>query len=267
MPWKVSSAVEERLKFIARLIEGEAMAKGGGGIARQAPMSVLEVGRLTRSAFVGGAPGLQLAITANATKSWRLFYGLPGDKRRRALNLGRYPGVSLADARRRANEALATALAGDDPKTLRQARARQSTLFVDAALDRYLGHCASENDARTAGDKAGAFASHVRPTLGRMALPHVRRSDLMALLDGLVDRHGMRRNLYAYLHHFMAWAVERDLIEANPLAGVRAPKPVAARDRVLSDDEIRALWLAEGETAALARVRTGNRAPLSLNAH
>lgn len=25
MPWKVSSAMEERLKFLARLIEGEAM--------------------------------------------------------------------------------------------------------------------------------------------------------------------------------------------------------------------------------------------------
>ena len=74
------------------------------------------------------------------------------------------------------------------------------------------------------------------------------------LLDGLSDRPAIRRNLYVYLHHFLRWAAERDLIQSNPLESVAAPKAVKQRDRVLSDEEISALWPAEGIMADIARL-------------
>jgi integrase len=217
-------------------------------------MTALAVERLRESAFVGGAPGLQLMISSGGARTWRLYYRLPSDLRRRAMTLGRFPDVSLSDARRRAGEALALAADGVDPKTARAKRAKRSTLTVDATLDSYLAACAGLNDPHTLRDKRSAFANHVRPTLGSRSLPTVTRPEWLAVLDGLAARPGIRRNLYAYLHHFLGWANERDMIDVNPLLGVRAPKPVAARDRVLSDDEIRALWGCEGETATLARL-------------
>jgi integrase len=230
------------------------MAKGAPGLARGRVMTALAVERLRESAFVGGAPGLQLMISFGGARTWRLFYRLPGALQRRAMTLGRFPEVSLSDARRRAGEALALAADGVDPKTARAKRAKRSALTVDAVLDAYLAACAGLNDPHTLRDKRGAFANHVRPGMGSRALSSVARADWLAVLDGLTARPGIRRNLYAYLHHFLAWANERDMIDANPLLGVRAPKPVAARDRVLSDEEIRALWACEGETATLARL-------------
>jgi integrase len=43
---------------------------------------------------------------------------------------------------------------------------------------------------------------------------------------------------------FFNWAVESDLIVTSPVDGVRAPNPETSRDRVLTDDELKAVWLA-----------------------
>jgi integrase len=54
--------------------------------------------------------------------------------------------------------------------------------------------------------------------------------------------------LLTRLRTFFGWCVAHDLIAADPSAGVRKPAKEKSRDRVLTDDEIRALWAA---TAAL----------------
>src|SRR3546814_2112596 len=38
------------------------------------------------------------------------------------------------------------------------------------------------------------------------------------------------------------WAVERDILDASPVAGIQPPGAETSRDRVLSDDEIRWFW-------------------------
>jgi integrase len=40
------------------------------------------------------------------------------------------------------------------------------------------------------------------------------------------------------------WLVERDVLAANPCAGLKAPTAETSRDRVLSDDEIKQVWKA-----------------------
>ena len=40
------------------------------------------------------------------------------------------------------------------------------------------------------------------------------------------------------------WAVDRGIVEANPAAGIKPPHREHPRDRILTDDEIRALWAA-----------------------
>jgi integrase len=50
--------------------------------------------------------------------------------------------------------------------------------------------------------------------------------------------------VYAALSKFFSWAVERRRIRASPVAGVAKPHNSVARDRILSDDEIRKFWRA-----------------------
>jgi len=42
----------------------------------------------------------------------------------------------------------------------------------------------------------------------------------------------------------LRWCVDRDLISANPIAGMRRPATEKSRDRVLTDNELAAIWRA-----------------------
>lgn len=224
--------------------------------SRKRPLSDLQVRSLQTSASVGGAAGLECVVSAKGTKSWRLYYRIAGDpsQRRRALGLGRYPTVSLAEARERANAALKLASEGRDPRHARSERVEANDRMVDAAVERYLAWCDVSNAPGTAEDKRSLFRSRILPRLGGMPVRAVARQDVMSLLDSLGHTPSRRRAAYSYLRHFFEWAVERELVDANPCAGVRAPKAVPPRDRVLEDAEIVELWRAEGTFADMARL-------------
>jgi integrase len=63
----------------------------------------------------------------------------------------------------------------------------------------------------------------------------------------------------ALLHAILGWASGTGRIEANPAAGIPRPFEEKARDRVLSEDEIRAIWAgldaAPGEAASKVAMR------------
>ncbi|WP_060845803.1 tyrosine-type recombinase/integrase [Methylobacterium ajmalii] len=52
---------------------------------------------------------------------------------------------------------------------------------------------------------------------------------------------------FAALRKMFGWAVERGILEASPAEGLKPPSPEIARDRVLSDVELAAVWRAAGE--------------------
>jgi integrase len=65
----------------------------------------------------------------------------------------------------------------------------------------------------------------------------------------LSDARG--RHMARTLSKFFNWLLQQRLVTANPCAGVHVPPPGAARERVLSDDEIRWVWLAADKIGLL----------------
>ena len=68
-------------------------------------------------------------------------------------------------------------------------------------------------------------------------------------IPGLVRRNSgesdsVARVSHARLSKFFAWLMERRLITANPCTGIWRPNAGPARERVLTDDEVRWFWLA-----------------------
>src|SRR4029077_15006834 len=57
-----------------------------------------------------------------------------------------------------------------------------------------------------------------------------------------VDRPIMANRALGHISKFFNWLCEQDIIAASPSAGVKPPAKENARDRVLSDAEIKALW-------------------------
>ncbi|MEZ6030752.1 MAG: integrase family protein [Hyphomonadaceae bacterium] len=225
-------------------------------LSRKRPLSDREIRSLTETASVGGAPGLECVVSPKGTRSWRLLYRVKGDPaaRRRSMGLGRYPGVSLAEARLRAEDALRLASNGEDPQRVRTKKVREhDVLFADCMKD-YLAWCAGVNARGTVADKHSLANNHLLPAFGDRPVRAIDRAEIVALLDRLGAQPARRRAAYSYLRHFFQWAVERDLVAHNPCLAIRSPRVVASRDRVLTEDEIRALWKAEGMFAHISRL-------------
>jgi integrase len=68
------------------------------------------------------------------------------------------------------------------------------------------------------------------------------------LVEGVAeDRPVLANRVHAALSKFFNWLASRDVIVASPCAGVTRPSKEEPRDRILSDDELKAVWLAAGE--------------------
>jgi integrase len=89
-----------------------------------------------------------------------------------------------------------------------------------------------------------ALRRELAPWWGR-PLRNVTKRDVVALLDSVFDRAPLMANrMLAHLKQLFSWAVERDILRASPIAGMKRPASEESRDRVLTEDELVAVWRA-----------------------
>ncbi|MFH1572712.1 MAG: tyrosine-type recombinase/integrase, partial [Acidobacteriota bacterium] len=73
----------------------------------------------------------------------------------------------------------------------------------------------------------------------------LKRMQIRDYLDRMAKtRPVMANRCLAYLRKMYNWALSKDLVEYNPCAGIPLPGKENQRDRVLSEDEIKAIWQA-----------------------
>jgi integrase len=74
----------------------------------------------------------------------------------------------------------------------------------------------------------------------------ITRRDVLDILDRVVDGGApiAANRVHAAVRKFFNWAVARDILAASPCTGVKPPTAERARERVLSDDELRFVWQA-----------------------
>ncbi|WP_349569314.1 tyrosine-type recombinase/integrase [Azotobacter salinestris] len=90
------------------------------------------------------------------------------------------------------------------------------------------------------------FEKDVLPFLGNMAVADVKKGHITEVTDALLARgvNRMPKLIFSLMRQMFRFAVDRDLIEHDPTASIRKAKiggKDVERDRVLSDEEIRAL--------------------------
>jgi integrase len=88
----------------------------------------------------------------------------------------------------------------------------------------------------------------VYPKLGARQMDSILRSEIVRLLDKIEDEHGagMANNTLAHIRKIMNWHSTRTDDFRSPIVrGMARTKPKErARDRILTDDELRAVWRA-----------------------
>jgi integrase len=193
-------------------------------------------------------PGLYLVVQPSGTKSWAVRYRHNGQTRKHTL--GTYPAVDLKAARTLGGKALRTAAEGRDPgREKAQARSAQRDTIERVSAQFIERHCRRANRPRTAQETERLLRLHVLPRWRGRIVHEITRRDVLDMLDRIVDGGApiAANRALAAVRKMFNWAVARDIIAISPCAGVKPPTTERSRDRVLSDGELRAVWLAADE--------------------
>lgn len=178
-------------------------------------------------------PGFGVRVATSGALSWVLLTREGG--RRKRVTLGGYPAMSLSKAREAARVALSEIHEGTF------GRKKASMTFEAALVEWY----AREQRARKSfWQVEQAIRLHVLPFLGRHQLDQITKADLMRVIDRVADQGKLTQanRVRAFVVRFFNFATERDLLTASPAATLPRPTVEVSRDRVLSRDELLAVW-------------------------
>ena len=105
---------------------------------------------------------------------------------------------------------------------------------------------------RTAAAIERRLRKNIVPVIGGVALGDLHRRDATRVIDAVMRRDAPIEAARAFedLRAMLRWAVARGDLDHNPIDGMRKPATSKPRERVLSDDEIRTLWVGLGEALA-----------------
>jgi integrase len=180
-------------------------------------------------------PGLYFIVQPSGVKSWAVRYRLNG--RTFKHTLGRYPLFDLKTAREAGAKALRAVAEGGQPGA-------QRTDTVDAAVTQFIErHGKRRYRPRSLHEAERLLHRHVLANWRSRKLNSISCADVRALLDSIEAPWAANRTLNL-VSKFFNWCVEVDLLEASPVAGIKKPFAEPSRDRVLTDDELRAVWRA-----------------------
>lgn len=194
-------------------------------------------GELQTDYFDTQCSGLALRVS-ESYRSWTFHYTLG---KRRRLTFGPYPAISLASARTRADEARAAVASGTDPKAI-------ASETLQAICELYLAREGVK--LRTVKWRKGALERHVYPTLGQRPIAEIRRSEIVRLLDRIEEESGsaMATQTLAIVRKIMNWHATRsdDFVSPVVRGMARTQRSELARERILTDDELRKVWTTNG---------------------
>jgi integrase len=192
--------------------------------------------------FDSSHPGLALRVSKSGVKSWVFFYRLVnGHVVQRRMTLGNYPAMSVAEAHEAWRKARDLVAAGRDPQAVAD-DALPIKSFVSVFEEWMKLDMAGKKSASVIEKR---LRTYVMPAWEGRLIIDIDRRAAMAVIDGIrvSGKVVLANRIHAHLHRLFVWCVGRGIIETNPLLHAEKTQEME-RERVLSDDEIKKLWVA-----------------------
>jgi integrase len=197
--------------------------------------------------FDGDQRGLGVRVTAGGGKTYLAQYTIAGSKRR--IPLGSCSAISLAAAREAVQAILGDVAKGRDPDAERKEAARRvrekaeaEALTLGALIDKWENRHLVERRPGYAAEATRAlrfgFKKHLKSPAAALT-PKTAKAILNAIADD--GKKATARLTGAYGRACYGWAIGKDLLVENPFGGIKLDA-VASRERVLSDEELAAVW-------------------------
>lgn len=203
---------------------------------------------------VSKARGLSVLVYPNGCKSFVVRYGAENGARRR-MSIGDYPGLSLAEARLKAQGLRIDIVEGKDPAAERAAARAEARMgatleelaegYFKAALPGLHGGRRRPLRPKTLERQKGLWIRHVKPALGSRRYKEMKRADVRQFMQGFVLKGGLSPSSIAsigdVLRALFAYALHEDLVEANPTFGLTRPVSPESRSRLFTEEALRKL--------------------------
>ncbi len=189
-------------------------------------LTAIQAKKLDKPGMHGDGGGLYLRITKSGSRSWMLRITVDG--RRRDLGLGRFPEVSLADARKRATAHRLTVADGGDP--LAEKRKAKMPTFEEAARIVFEANTARWRNGKHTRTWIQSLERHAFPVIGSMKLDRIGREDVLRVLTPIwTERPETARRVRQRIRTILRWAQAHGYVEHNAagegIDGALAPMP------------------------------------------
>lgn len=177
--------------------------------------------------------GLYLLVTPSGGKLWRFKFRLHGIEKK--LSLGRYPALSLSEARKLRDAAREAVAAGNDPAAAKRrhriaTKVAVGTTFGDVALE-YIEKTEREGRSPATISKLRWLRQWLLPTIGRRPVDQVEPHELLAVLKAQEAAGNLEtaKRTRAFASRVFRFAIATARAKTDPagllLGAVAAPTP------------------------------------------
>ncbi len=212
--------------------------------------------------------GFAIRVQPTNHKIWLFIYTIIG--KRRWMNLGDYPDISLAMARDRLTDARKALKDGRDPQDVgfewHRDPERERRVAAQNAEDELKNptvkelaksymelHAKRKKRESCWKEDERLLNKDVLPVWGERKASDITRRDVKDLLESVVVRGpALAANIKKLVSKMFSFAVDEEILESSPCIKIALPAPVPKRDRVLSPKEIHALLTKELPKASMS---------------
>ena len=227
--------------------EGDKMAKRMTGINLLTYTEVSAAKSKNKDFSLSDGGGLLLYIKSSGSKTWRYRYCHPITKKRQTLTIGKFPKITLADAREIRNEAARMVELGVDP--IEERNKKNATLLYEreltfeAVYNKWFELKKTQKLSKhTYYGMWKRYLRHLKPLFGKIPIKEITPRIAISAFQKLVTegKHATLRLCVIELNGAMNYAVNSGLLEANPLIKIvlALPKPTSKNYPALRPEEL-----------------------------
>ena len=172
--------------------------------------------------------GLSLRVKTNGSKLWLFNYYRPYTKKRTNIAFGKYPDVSLCDARRK-KESARKLLSNDiDPRSHQTEQDHKQQALIANTLFNVATNWFQVKKTEVSSDHADdlwrSIELHLLPELGHHPIAMITAPLAIKTIQPIAQKGSLEtvKRLSQRLNEVMTFAVNTGVIHSNPLAGIKA---------------------------------------------
>ncbi|MCP5244815.1 MAG: tyrosine-type recombinase/integrase [Burkholderiales bacterium] len=179
--------------------------------------------------------GLHLRISSTGIKTFSVFKRIKNGNPER-ITLGRYPDMTIDQARRKTMEINLAISDGKNPAEAKR-KLKSEFLFSDLFTDYIERH--SKPKKKTWPEDLEKYKNHIEKPLGKRKLSEIDRATVSLIHCNITTKSGpiAANRLLALISSVFGWAISAGLWENNPALGIRRNKE-KSRDRFIQSDEL-----------------------------